>query len=143
MNGKRKRTIIFPSVKTPFTSLSLSLPPCSDYGFKPADDLNGPCVRDEAVPLDDPCADGQVKTVMKSRGYRKVAGDICTSDNSLIDFDPYEFTCCNATVITISGATDAVSNNELRSTNVGLGVALGFAILVALALGIVAASFIW
>jgi hypothetical protein len=104
-------------------------------------------VRDEAVPLDDPCADGQVKTVMKSRGYRKVAGDICTSDGSLVDFDPYEFTCCNATIVTIKGDTvtgsGSISVGESKSTVVGLGVALGFAILVALALGIVVASFFW
>ena len=106
-------------------------------------------MRDEAVPLDDPCADGQVKTVMKSRGYRKVAGDICTSDDSLVDFDPYEFTCCNATIVTIHGDTVTVTDSglinvgESQSTVVGLGVALGFAILVALALGIVVASFMW
>ena len=107
--------------------------------------MDGPCVRDEAVPLHDPCADGQVKTVKKSRGYRKVAGDICTSDGNLIDFDPYEFTCCNVTVITVTGDTDTVviSSGESKSSVVGLGVALGFAVLVALALGIVAASFVW
>ena len=80
---------------------------------------------------------------MKSRGYRKVAGDICTNNGNLIDFDPYEFTCCNDTVITINGDANAVSSGESKSTVVGLGVALGFAILVALALGIVAASLIW
>ena len=104
-------------------------------------------MRDEAVPLDDPCADGQVKTVMKSRGYRKVAGDICTSDGSLVDFDPYEFTCCNATIVTIHGdtVTDSglINIGESQSTVVGLGIALGFAILVALALAIVVASFMW
>ena len=53
-------------------------------------------MRDEAVPLDDPCADGQVKKVMKSRGYRKVAGDVCIKGVSGLDFEPYEFTCCRA-----------------------------------------------
>ena len=107
--------------------------------------MDGPCVRDEAVPLDDPCADGQAKTVKKSRGYRKVAGDICTSEGNLVDFDPYEFTCCNATIVTVNGDTDTimVSDGASQSSVVGLGIALGFAILIALALGIVAASFIW
>ena len=76
-----------------FISLSLSF---SDYGYKPADGFDGPCVRDEAVLLDDPCADGQVKTVMKSRGYRKVAGDVCVKGVAGLDFEPYEFTCCGA-----------------------------------------------
>ena len=92
-------------MQIPVLSLSLSLslshthtplPPFSDYAFKPANGLNGPCVRDEAVPLDDPCADGLVKTVMKSQGYRKVAGDLCTKGSGSPDFDPYEFTCCSA-----------------------------------------------
>ena len=101
-------------------------------------------MRDEAVPLKDPCADGQVKTVLKSRGYRKVAGDICTSEGNIVDFDPYQFSCCNVTVVTISGETETVVVNvESKSSVVGLGAALAFALLVALALGIVAASFMW
>ena len=86
---------LFFFLSTPFLSPSLSSS-SSDYGFKPADGFNGPCVRDEAVPLDDPCADGQVKTVMKSRGYRKVAGDVCIKGVAGLDFEPYEFTCCRA-----------------------------------------------
>ena len=65
-------------------------------------------MRDEAVPLDDPCADGQVKTVMKSRGYRKVAGDVCIKGVSGLDFEPYEFTCCRA---------DAQPTNSTPSDN--------------------------
>ena len=71
----------------------------------PADGLNGPCVRDLAVPLDDPCADGQVKTVMKSRGYRKVAADVCSSGVGA-EFEPYEFTCC------VAGGTTAPMNHS-------------------------------
>ena len=84
----------------------------SDYGFKPADGLNGPCVRDEAVSLDDPCSDGQVKTVMKSRGYRKVAGDVCIKGSGL-DFEPYEFTCCTK------------DDSKMKIIIIGLSAALG------------------
>ena len=100
------------------TSLLHSSPPSphthSDYGFKPADGFNGPCVRDEAVPVDDPCADGQVKTVMKSRGYRKVAGDVCIK-GSRPDFEYYEFTCC----------INDNSKMKLKTIIIGISVALG------------------
>ena len=65
----------------------------SDYGYMPANGLDGPCIQDPAVPLNDPCADGQVKTVLKSRGYRKVAGDVCVTGVA-VNFEPYNFTCC-------------------------------------------------
>ena len=127
----------------------------SDYGFKPANGLNGPCVRDEAVPLDDPCADGQVKTVMKSRGYRKVTGDLCTKGSGSPDFDPYEFTCCSTdaqpTNTSPSASTSrpttpshnvSVIFRDNKSLVTGLGVALAIAIVIAMTLGLVAAIFV-
>ena len=76
-------------------------------------------MRDEAVPLDDPCADGQVKTVMKSRGYRKVAGDVCIKGAADVDFEPYEFTCC-------------VTDGKINSMVIGFGAALGGSLLLVL-----------
>ena len=79
-------------------------------------------MRDEAVPLDDPCADGQVKTVMKSRGYRKVAGDICVVGTEGLDFEPYEFNCCSADVHPVNcsstpGVSPSVSTYYQKSSN--------------------------
>ena len=59
-----------------------------------ADGFTGPCVPDPAVPLPDPCTDGTQKTFMKSRGYRKIPGDVCINGVEA-DFAPYLFTCCN------------------------------------------------
>ena len=99
----------------------------SDYGFKPADGLNGHCIRDEAVPLDDPCADGQVKTVMKSRGYRKVAGDVCIKGRGP-DVEYYEFTCCvNASTATV--IKDSKINNAFIAIIAVLGAAIGLLVL--------------
>ena len=106
---------------------------CSDYGYMPANGLDGPCVRDDAVPLDDPCADGQVKTVMKSRGYRKIAGDVCTSEGNLVDFEPYEFTCCNVSVIYVT--EESVVGDGDKATVTGLAVGLAVVVVVALILG--------
>ena len=117
----------------------------------PADGLDGPCVRDEAIPLDDPCADGQVKTIMKSRGYRKVAGDICTNDG-IVDFEPYEFTCCNATVVyikddNVSNATvvyvKGVNGGNEKAIVTGLAVALALVIMVAMIFGGISLFFMW
>ena len=156
-------------------SLSLSLSPSlssSDYGFKPADGLNGPCVLDEAVPLDDPCADGQVKTVMKSRGYRKVAGDVCITGAAGPDFEPYEFTCCvsdvhptnltpsvnpsptyrpsSSTTRSSASPTDPnpsakviVTLKDSKAVVTGLGVALAITVLIAISLGLLAAISMW
>ena len=82
----------------------------------PADGFNGPCVRDDAVPLDDPCADGQVKTVMKSRGYRKIAGDVCTSGLGA-DFEPYEFTCCVGGNVSPNGSMATTAGEGAATTN--------------------------
>ena len=120
---------------------TLSLFSSSDYGFKPVDGFNGPCVLDEAVPLDDPCADGQVKTVMKSRGYRKVAGDVCIVGAAGLDFEPYEFTCCSGGSNSPSPGAIVVNNNKPLVT--GLGVTLAIVILVTVLLGAVAAIFVW
>ena len=79
-------------------------------------------MRNEAVPLDDPCADGQVKTVMKSRGYRKEAGDVCIKGAAGLDFEPYEFTCC----VTIN------DDSKMKAMVVGIGAALGGALLLVL-----------
>ncbi len=70
-------------------------------------------MRDEAVPLEDPCADGQVKTVMKSRGYRKVAGDVCIKGGAGLNFEPYEFTCCGN------------DDNKMKAIIIGISAALG------------------
>ena len=131
-------------------SLSLSF---SDYGYKPADGFDGPCVRDEAVLLDDPCADGQVKRVMKSRGYRKVAGDVCVKGVAGLDFEPYNFTCCsgdgnnpssNPSSHPSSNPTPgAVITNNNKSLVAGLGVALAIVILIAVLFVGVAAIFVW
>ena len=99
-----------------YLSPSRSLTPCSDYGYMPADGFNGPCVRDDAVPLDDPCADGQVKTVMKSRGYRKIAGDVCTSGLGA-DFEPYEFTCCVGGNVSPNGSMATTAGEGAATTN--------------------------
>ena len=127
-----------PSLPIPFSSSS------SDYGFMPADGFNGPCVRDEAVPLVDPCADGQVKTVMKSRGYRKVAGDVCIKGVSGLDFEPYNFTCCsdNSSNSSPSPAANIITNDN-KPLVAGLGVALAIFILVSVVLGLVAAIYVW
>ena len=106
----------------------------------PVDGLDGPCVRDESVPLDDPCADGQVKTIMKSRGYRKISGDICTKDD-MIDFDPYEFTCCNATIVYVNGDTVTIDGHD-KPVIIGLAVALALVIVIAMILGTVAVFFL-
>ena len=45
---------------------------CSDYGYQHANGISGECVRDKSIALD-ACTQG-----MKSQGYRKVAGDVCT-----------------------------------------------------------------
>ena len=106
-------------------------------------------MRDEAVLLDDPCADGQVKTVKKSRGYRKVAGDVCTVGVAGLDFEPYEFTCCSAGTnpSPSAGANPNSSANVVINNNkplvAGLGIALAIVILVAVILGLVAAIFVW
>lgn len=108
----------------------------------PADGLDGPCVRDDSVPLDDPCADGLVKTVMKSRGYRRVAGDICTNEGSLVDFDPYEFTCCNGTFIYVT-EDSAIIGGSKGSVVTGLAVALALVVVLALILGGMLAFIMW
>lgn len=76
-------------------SLSYTHTTCSDYGFMRSDGFTGPCVRDPDIPYTDPCADGTKTTYLKSRGYRKVAGDVCV--NGVEDeFGYYTFTCCDA-----------------------------------------------
>ena len=67
---------------------------------------------------------------MKSRGYRKIPGDICTRGN--VDFEPYEFTCCNASATYIIGGGSSGSTPAIA----GLSVALTLAILVAVSLGV-------
>ena len=107
-------------------------------------------MRDEAVLLDDPCADGQVKTVMKSRGYRKVAGDVCIKGVAGLEFEPYKFTCCsgdsgNSTPTsnpTPSPAANVITNDN-KPLVAGLGVALAVFIVVSIVLGLVAAIFVW
>ena len=69
---------------------------------------------------------------MKSRGYRKVPGDICTGGD--IDFEPYQFTCCDASVVAGSSSKPAIT---------GLSVALSLAILVALVMAVLAAISAW
>ena len=103
-------------------------------------------MRDEAVPLDDPCADGQVKTVMKSRGYRKVAGDVCIKGVAGLEFEAYEFTCCSGNSSnsnpTPSPAANVITNDN-KPLVAGLGVALAVFIVISIVLGLVAAIFVW
>ena len=49
----------------------------SDYGYMHSNGFTGSCVRDVAVTLTDPCSNNQTVSYKKSRGYRKVSGDIC------------------------------------------------------------------
>ena len=107
----------------------------------PADGVDGPCVRDASVPLDDPCADSDAKTVMKSRGYRKIAGDICISGD-LVDFEPYEFTCCNSSGHG-NGPVDGLSSDGGQSVVTGLAVSLAVALLVVLFLAAVLVVIVW
>ena len=113
----------------------------------PAEGLNGPCILDPAVPLQDPCADGLVKTVMKSRGYRKIAGDVCT--NGVVNYEPYEFTCCAANPTTQNNSSVSPTTQNIGSRTqsnplaTGLGVALAIAILVAMVLGVVVLFLAW
>ena len=55
---------------------------------------------------------------MKSRGYRKVAGDICTKGSGSPDFESYEFTCC--------------VNSKIKTVVIGLSAALGGTLLILL-----------
>jgi len=41
----------------------------SDYGFEEAFGLTGPCVRDPAIVLDNPCAVPNTTNYMQTRGY--------------------------------------------------------------------------
>ena len=96
-----------------------------------------PCVRDSTIPLDDPCADSDGKTVKKSRGYRKIAGDICISGD-FVDFEPYEFTCCNST-----SAHGGGQSSVGQSVVTGLAVSLALALLVVLVLGTLLVMIVW
>ena len=52
---------------------------CSDYGYKHVDRFSGQCVRDLLVQLPPPACSNGVLLYSASRGYRKVAGDVCFS----------------------------------------------------------------
>ena len=49
----------------------------SAYGYQHADSFNGKCVRDSSVTLDPICTTSDQELYKKSRGYQKVAGDVC------------------------------------------------------------------
>ena len=40
----------------------------SDYGYKHANGITGPCIRDDSVSLNDPCAARGVSVYYKSQG---------------------------------------------------------------------------
>ena len=80
---------------------------------------------------------------MKSRGYRKIAGDLCIGSGGL-NFEPYEFTCCvdNAQPTNPSPSANVLVNNN-KPLVTGLGIVLAIAIVVAMTMGVVAAIFVW
>lgn len=58
--------------------------------------FSGSCVRDSSISLPNvSCADGQTSYI-QTRGYRKVASDVCVGglENTL---GPVELPCCMAT----------------------------------------------
>ena len=70
-------------------------PPYSDYGYMRADGFSGPCVRDPAVNLASPCLKDNTTSYMKSSGYRKIPGDVCT-DGVSGEFNPQLVPCCES-----------------------------------------------
>ncbi len=66
---------------------------CSDYGYRHVDEFSGQCVRDAAVQLSPSvCANGAF-TYSATRGYRKVAGDVCFSGVEDL-LGPVTRSCC-------------------------------------------------
>ena len=67
----------------------------SDYGFMHSDGFIGPCIRDPAVPYNDPCLTSNILSYNKSTGYRKIPGDVCVGgvEDTLA---PQLFLCCES-----------------------------------------------
>lgn len=60
-----------------------------------SDGFTGTCVRDNSVSVPPvSCADGQLSYI-QTRGYRKVAGDVCVSGVDST-FEPVMQPCCSA-----------------------------------------------
>ena len=123
----------------------------SDYGFEHSDGFVGPCVRDPDIDLDDPCLTSSVASYMKSTGYRKIPGDVCTGGVDDI-FEPQPFSCCKNGPPTenpitsqnppttknpsTSHPTPSASQQKYTVTISALGGLLGFAVFVGLILGV-------
>ncbi len=126
------------------TTTSFVLIVCfSDYGFKHSDGFVGPCIRDPDIELDDPCLTSSVASYMKSTGYRKIPGDVCTGGVK-DTFDPQPFPCCDGRPTTdkpssqsplTTRITDTIAASETVTVS-ALGTLLGVAIFVGLALGV-------
>ena len=66
---------------------------CSDYGYQHADGFTGECVRDDSVALpSSTCPDGKL-TYTETRGFRQVAGDVCTGGVAQ-SLGPVTRSCC-------------------------------------------------
>ncbi len=101
----------------------------SDYGFKHSDGFVGPCIRDPDIELDDPCLTSSVASYMKSTGYRKIPGDVCTGGVEKT-FEPQPFPCCESSPVPVAQSTVSTA---------ALGVLFGLTLLGALVLIVVIA----
>ena len=65
----------------------------SDYGYEHSDEFSSVCVLDPDVSLPpSSCPEGAV-SYTETRGYRKVAGDVCTGGES-VNLLPVTRSCC-------------------------------------------------
>lgn len=68
----------------------------SDYGFKHAGEFTGLCVRDSSVQLPPSACDSDGDGTLiysETRGYRKVAGDVCFAGVT-VELGPVTRSCC-------------------------------------------------
>lgn len=95
-----------------------------DYGYQHSDGFSGSCVRDDSIVLQDVCMSGQVLAAVKSQGYRKVAGDVCSGGDKEKDFAPVAVSCSS-----VPDTTSAGNQTVVVVLAVLLVVAVGVAIL--------------